>query len=62
MTIALKKNSKLFDNHANARAYHQKILTLLGKSYMEIGSFEDALELLNKANEIQKTIEDIDSE
>lgn len=42
--------------------FHQKILTLLGKSYMEIGSVEDALELLNKAHEIQKTIPDIESE
>lgn len=38
---------------ADTKTYHAHILTLLGKCYYEIGSYDDALELLNKAREIQ---------
>lgn len=37
----------------DTKVYHAHILTLLGRCYYEIGSYEDALELLNKAREIQ---------
>lgn len=57
--MALKKNGKLFNEIKETKIYHSHILTLLGKCYLEIGSYDDALELLNKANEIQ---EDIHSE
>lgn len=54
VTIALKKNSKLFQVYPESEAYHQKILTLLGKGYMEMNNIDDALELLNKAYEKQQ--------
>ena len=40
-----------------SRVYHAKILTLLGKCYLEIGAFDDSLELLEKAIEVYKTSE-----
>lgn len=59
ITIALKKNSKLFDikgirwSHLDTKMYHAHILTVLARCYYEIGSYDDALELLNKARETQ---------
>lgn len=45
-----------------SRVYHAKILTLLGKCYLEIGAFDDSLELLEKAVEVYKASEtDMDS-
>lgn len=46
LTMALKKNGKLFAEIKDSKPYHAEILTLLGKCYLEISSFEDALELL----------------
>jgi len=68
LTIALKKNGKLMvgeedgENQSESqkrvsRVYHAKILTLLGKCYLEIGAFDDSLELLEKAIEVYKTSE-----
>jgi len=56
LTMALKKNGKLFNEIKQSKMYHAHILTLLGKCYLEIGSHEDALELLNKATDIQNTL------
>ena len=58
LTIALKKNGKLFDikgKKYDTKTYHSHILTSLGKCYLEINSPKDALELLQKAREIQSS-------
>ena len=34
--------------------YHAKILTLLGKCYLEIGAYDDSYELLEKAVDLYK--------
>lgn len=39
----------MFDSNENAQENHINILALLGKCYLELGNFEDALELLMKA-------------
>ncbi len=39
-----------------SRLYHAKILTLLGKCYLEIGANEDSLELLEKRSQSLKLI------
>lgn len=54
--MALKKNGNLFNEVPESQAYHPEILTQLGKCYLEVGSHEDALELLTKANEIQNSM------
>mmetsp|Transcript_36986 Transcript_36986/g.51615 ORF Transcript_36986/g.51615 Transcript_36986/m.51615 type:complete len:81 (+) Transcript_36986:204-446(+) len=51
--MALRKNGKLFNEVKETKNYHAHILSLLGKCYLEIGSYDDALDLLNKAHEIQ---------
>jgi tetratricopeptide (TPR) repeat protein len=56
LTIALKKNGKLFNESENAQENHIDILALLGKCYLELGNYEDALELLMKAYEMAKNI------
>jgi len=62
LTVALKKNGKLFAEESDSKSFHSVILTLLGKCYLEIGSYEDSLELLRKAYEIQTQIYGDDSE
>jgi tetratricopeptide (TPR) repeat protein len=62
LTVALKKNGKLFNEESESKSFHSIILTLLGKCYLEIGSFEDSLELLKKAYEIQTQMYGDDSE
>jgi len=68
LTIALKKNGKLMvgeedtENHNEhekriSRVYHAKILTLLGKCYLEVPAYDDSLELLEKAIEVYKASE-----
>ncbi len=72
LTMALRKNGKLFNEIKETKVYHAHILSLLGKyvnflrisktvnknlidttrCYLEIGSYDDALDLLNKAIEI----------
>jgi tetratricopeptide (TPR) repeat protein len=54
LTIALKKNSRL-TSIRSTKLYHTYILRALSRCYYEIASFEDALEVLTKAEEIQKT-------
>lgn len=49
LTMALKKNSTLFELYVTSQGYHSEILTSLGKCYFEAGSNEDALELLGQA-------------
>lgn len=50
--MALRKNGKLFNEIKETKNYHAHIMSLLGKCYLEMGSYDDALDLLNKANEI----------
>jgi hypothetical protein len=50
--MALRKNGKLFNEIKDSKIYHAHILSLLGKCYLEIGSYDDSLDLLSKANEI----------
>jgi tetratricopeptide (TPR) repeat protein len=52
----LKKNGKLFVENPESKEYHAHILTLLGKCYLETENYEDALELLDKALDIAKSI------
>jgi tetratricopeptide (TPR) repeat protein len=54
LTLALKKNSKL-TQIKETKLYHTYILRGLSKCYYEISSFEDALEVLSKAEDIQNT-------
>ncbi len=54
LTLALKKNSKLAAIK-QTKLYHTCILRALSKCYYEISSFEDALEVLSKAEDIQST-------
>eukprot|EP01016_Furgasonia_blochmanni_P032311 TRINITY_DN3334_c0_g1_i6.p1 TRINITY_DN3334_c0_g1~~TRINITY_DN3334_c0_g1_i6.p1 ORF type:complete len:483 (+),score=116.02 TRINITY_DN3334_c0_g1_i6:190-1638(+) len=56
LTIALKKNGKLFAENPESKEYHAHILTLLGKCYLETENYEDALELLDKALDIARSI------
>lgn len=56
LTIALKKNKKLFEikgKHFDTKTYHAQILTSLGKCYFEVGSYNEALDELQKAREYQ---------
>lgn len=48
LTIALKKNSRL-TSIRSTKLYHTYILRALSRCYYEIASFEDALEVLAKA-------------
>ena len=52
LTLALKKNSKLAD-FKDSKLYHSMLLTTLSKCYYEISSYDDALEVLGRALEIQ---------
>jgi tetratricopeptide (TPR) repeat protein len=52
LTLALKKNSKL-THLQQTKLYHSVLLTSLSKCYFEIASYEDALEVLGRALEIQ---------
>jgi tetratricopeptide (TPR) repeat protein len=52
LTLALKKNSKLTDIK-ETKIYHSYVLTTLSKCYYEIASYEDALEVLNRAEDMQ---------
>lgn len=54
--MALKKNAKLFKDTKETKIQHAHILSLLGKCYLEIGSNDDALDLLNKAYELNVEI------
>ncbi|EGR29183.1 hypothetical protein IMG5_161330 [Ichthyophthirius multifiliis] len=56
LTTALKKNGTLFSEIKESKLYHSTILTYLGKCYLYIQSYDDSLELLIKANEIQVQI------
>jgi len=51
LTLALKKNGKLFNEESGSKSYNAIILTLLGKCYLEINSYEESLDLLKKAYE-----------
>ena len=46
----------MFEQNENAKENHINILALLGKCYLELGNFEDALELLMKAYEMATNI------
>lgn len=48
LTLALKKNSKLTELK-DSKLYHSMLLTTLSKCYYEIGSYDDALEVLSRA-------------
>lgn len=52
LTLSLKKNSKLGEIKLT-KLYHSHILTTLSKCYYEIASYEDALEVLNRAEDMQ---------
>lgn len=52
LTLALKKNSKLTQIQ-KSKLYHSLLLTSLSKCYFEIASYDDALEVLGRALEIQ---------
>jgi len=56
LTLALKKNGKLFSEVKDSKIYHSHILTVLGKCYVEFKIYDDALELLQKAREIQLSV------
>ena len=53
LTVALKKNSKLTEIK-ESKIYHSYMLTTLSRCYFEINSYEDALEVLNRAFDIQQ--------
>lgn len=53
LTLSLKKNSKL-NEIKETRLYHSMVLVTLSKCYYEISSYEDALEVLMRALEIQQ--------
>lgn len=53
LTVALKKNSKLTEIK-ETKLYHSYMLTTLSRCYYEINSYEDALEVLNRAYDIQQ--------
>ncbi len=50
-TDALKLNGEL-TNQGESRSYHIHLLIMLGRCYLEGGSFREALELLQKAEEL----------
>lgn len=52
LTTALKKNNKLFSEKMDAKKYHAHILTLIGKTYLEMNNMEQAVDLLQKALEM----------
>ena len=60
LTVALKKNTKLneikckFNPKIETKIYHSYMLTTLSRCYYEIASYEDALEVLNRAYDIQQ--------
>lgn len=53
LTVALKKNSKLTEIK-ETKLYHSYMLTTLSRCYFEINSYEDALEVLTRAYDIQQ--------
>lgn len=53
LTMALKKNSKLAEIK-ETKLYHAHILTTLSKCYFEIASYDDALEVLMRALDIEE--------
>ncbi len=56
LTNALKLNSTLLTTFEETKQYHARILTLLGRCYMEGGNTDDALELLEKSLNMNKAI------
>lgn len=56
LTNALKLNGTLFSQLEETKKFHAYILTLLGKCYMEAGSLNDALGLLEKSLKMNKTV------
>jgi tetratricopeptide (TPR) repeat protein len=52
LTLSMKKNSKI-QEIKETKIYNSYILTTLSKCYYEISSYEDALEILNRAYDIQ---------
>jgi len=56
LSNALKLNSTLLSKNEEAKEYHTRILTLLGRCYMEGGNINDALELLEKSLHMNKSI------
>lgn len=52
LSTALKKNNKLFSEKSESKKYHAHILTLIGKTYLEMNNCDDAIELLQKALEM----------
>ncbi|CAI2369805.1 unnamed protein product [Moneuplotes crassus] len=56
LTNALKLNGTLFSQFEETKKFHAYILTLLGKCYMEAGSLNDALGLLEKSLKMNKTV------
>ena len=56
LTNALKLNGTLFSQLEETKKFHAYILTLLGKWYMEAGSLNDALGLLEKSLKMNKTV------
>ena len=56
LTNALKLNGTLFSQFEETKKFHAYILTLLGKWYMEAGSLNDALGLLEKSLKMNKTV------
>ena len=59
LTVALKKNSKLTEIK-ETKVYHSYMLTTLSRCYFEINSYEDALEVLNRAYDIQQNCSSTD--
>lgn len=56
LTTSLKLNGSLFSTFEETKQYHTHILTLLGRCYLEAGSVDDALGLLDKASKMNHAL------
>jgi len=54
LTTALKKNDKLFSEKSESKKYHVHILTLYGKTFLEMNRCEEAIKFLQKALELNQ--------
>jgi uncharacterized protein HemY len=49
LTTSFKLNGALIQEEKQAKEYHTKILTTLGRCYMQAGNYRDATNLLEKS-------------
>lgn len=57
MTTALKYNGELLTTVAETKSYHIHLLTMLGRCYLEAGSYKEAISLLEKGLEMSQHVQ-----